>query len=231
MKKFLDYYSILQVHHSAELDVISSAYKKLSKKYHPDLNNAQEAIDRMKIINIAYDTLSNPEKRERYHKKWLEINKNELLNQEMNIDSNTGLLNKDGFMDKAAIELYKYKRYGFIFSICMFKFIPVNIDDNEYDVQIKLITKLIKDNIRFSDFAGIMYNNIVLVLLPGTDDISAQKTIKKLVNMMQYNQKIRTSDIDIYTSAAEHSGNKIKTTINTCIKRLKVTELRANKII
>lgn len=61
-----DYYRILQVHFLAEPEVIESAYKRLAKKYHPDVNKAAGADSRMKKINEAYETLRNPEKRSAY---------------------------------------------------------------------------------------------------------------------------------------------------------------------
>lgn len=61
-----DYYTILQVHFLAEPEVIESAYKRLAKKYHPDVNKAFGSEHRMKKINEAYETLSDHEKRKAY---------------------------------------------------------------------------------------------------------------------------------------------------------------------
>ncbi len=61
-----DYYAILQVHFLAEQEVIESAYKRLAKKYHPDVNKASGADARMKKINEAYETLSDTNKRRAY---------------------------------------------------------------------------------------------------------------------------------------------------------------------
>lgn len=57
------YYAILQVDPSAEQEVIEAAYRRLSRKYHPDVNTAPEAAERMRAINLAYATLSNPNRR------------------------------------------------------------------------------------------------------------------------------------------------------------------------
>ena len=70
MDNFLDYYQILQVHQDAEQDVIEAAYKKLCKKYHPDLCRLPEAEERMKEINIAYEVLGDAHKRALYTLEW-----------------------------------------------------------------------------------------------------------------------------------------------------------------
>lgn len=61
-----DYYRILQVHFLAEPEVIESAYKRLAKKYHPDVNNTMGADARMKKINEAYETLRDIAKKRAY---------------------------------------------------------------------------------------------------------------------------------------------------------------------
>jgi molecular chaperone DnaJ len=62
--EFKDYYRILGVDRSADDKTIKSAYRKLARKYHPDVNKGQDA--RFKEINEAYEVLSDPEKRRRY---------------------------------------------------------------------------------------------------------------------------------------------------------------------
>ena len=65
-----DYYEILQIHPSAEPEIIEAAYRKLAQKYHPDANKDPAAGERMKKINLAHEVLSNPEKRKRYDSEW-----------------------------------------------------------------------------------------------------------------------------------------------------------------
>lgn len=67
---FEDYYCLLQVHPEAEPEIIQSAYKRLCKKYHPDVNGTPQAIERMKQINTAYETLSDERKRRVFHAEW-----------------------------------------------------------------------------------------------------------------------------------------------------------------
>jgi molecular chaperone DnaJ len=62
--EYKDYYRILGVDRSADDKTIKSAYRKLARKYHPDVNRGKD--ERFKEINEAYEVLSDPEKRRRY---------------------------------------------------------------------------------------------------------------------------------------------------------------------
>src|SRR4051794_19883979 len=62
-----DYYEVLGVVRTAEVEVIKKAYRKLALQFHPDKNPGnKEAEDRFKEAAEAYEVLSSPEKRERY---------------------------------------------------------------------------------------------------------------------------------------------------------------------
>jgi curved DNA-binding protein len=60
------FYEILGVARSASQDEIQRAYRKLARKYHPDVNKDPEAEERFKEISEAYDVLSDPDTRKRY---------------------------------------------------------------------------------------------------------------------------------------------------------------------
>lgn len=65
--KYKDYYEILGVGRNATEQEIKSAYRKLARKFHPDVNkNDPQATDKFKDINEAYEVLSDSEKRNRY---------------------------------------------------------------------------------------------------------------------------------------------------------------------
>jgi len=66
---FLDYYKVLGIAKTASDKDIKKAYRKLARKYHPDLNpNDKEAEKKFKNINEANEVLSNPENRKKYDK-------------------------------------------------------------------------------------------------------------------------------------------------------------------
>ena len=65
--EYKDYYKILGVDKGASQDEIKSAYRKLAKKYHPDLNpNDNKAQEKFKDINEAYEVLGDEKKRKKY---------------------------------------------------------------------------------------------------------------------------------------------------------------------
>ena len=66
---FIDYYKILEIPKSASAKDIKKAYRKLARKYHPDVNpNDETAKKKFQQINEANEVLSDPEKRKKYDK-------------------------------------------------------------------------------------------------------------------------------------------------------------------
>src|SRR3954466_10478523 len=67
--EYVDYYKILGLDKNATEEDIKKAYRKLARKYHPDLNpNNKEANKKFQEINEANEVLSDPEKRQKYDK-------------------------------------------------------------------------------------------------------------------------------------------------------------------
>jgi curved DNA-binding protein len=72
---YTDYYAVLGVPRDADPDAIRRAYRKLARKYHPDLNSDGDAEERFKELGEAYEVLSDADKRARYDRlgaRWRE---------------------------------------------------------------------------------------------------------------------------------------------------------------
>jgi curved DNA-binding protein len=64
--KFQDYYETLGVDRNATQEQIQTAYRKLARKLHPDVNKSPDAEEKFKRLNEAHEVLQDPEKRRRY---------------------------------------------------------------------------------------------------------------------------------------------------------------------
>ena len=62
----LDAYKVLQVDSEAEDEVIQAAYRRLARKYHPDMAEGDEAAARMAAINAAWELIGEPDARAAY---------------------------------------------------------------------------------------------------------------------------------------------------------------------
>src|SRR3954452_16424581 len=106
----VDYYKILGLDKNATEEDIKKAYRKLARKYHPDLNpNNKEANKKFQEINEANEVLSDPEKRKKYdkygsdwkHAEEFENARHSQGRQHANAGSNpfTGGMDEDDFSD------------------------------------------------------------------------------------------------------------------------------------
>ncbi len=98
---YTDYYEALGVPRDADHDTIRRAYRKLARKYHPDLNSDSDAEERFKELGEAYEVLSDPDKRERYDRlgaRWREAE------QEAPEESFEDFVAHQGFTDGTRVE-------------------------------------------------------------------------------------------------------------------------------
>lgn len=68
MRSERTFYQVLQVDPEAEPEVIEAAYRRLARKYHPDVSSASDSGTRMKGINAAYEVLRDPLRRAAYNR-------------------------------------------------------------------------------------------------------------------------------------------------------------------
>jgi curved DNA-binding protein len=64
--EYKDYYAVLGVGRKATQDDIKRAYRKLARKYHPDVSKEKDAEQKFKDLGEAYEVLKDPEKRIAY---------------------------------------------------------------------------------------------------------------------------------------------------------------------
>jgi curved DNA-binding protein len=88
---FIDYYKVLEINKNATESEVKKAYRKLARKYHPDLNpNDKESERKFKEINEANEVLSHPENRKKYDQHGEDWKQSEEYNQAKQQQSRRG---------------------------------------------------------------------------------------------------------------------------------------------
>lgn len=145
-----DYYKILQVDYQAEQEIIESAYKRLARKYHPDMNLNGDCGDRMQLINAAYAVLSDPTKRQEYNVVWESRNLRPVEKSKDSTKTENGNTMKSS--RDADNEANKRNDMRFLSAKALLMEYFQNILDNNYARCYELISDLDKKNISESDF-------------------------------------------------------------------------------
>lgn len=189
MKKFIDYYKVMQIHYEADGKMIDSAYKCLCKVYHPDVNTAPDAAERMQELNEAYSVLSDTEQRKEYHREWKKMNSRSTSSIMNEADYRSELAKSvlDEFFRDMVTESWE-SAYSKLTEIDH-KNVPLS-DFIEWKVAVAKLHKLADYKIKYEksfkncDYGGLVFNEIMLftvemtVLEITTGQISHEKTKK-----------------------------------------------------
>lgn len=121
-----DYYAILQVHPSAEPEIIEVAYRRLMRKYHPDalppeLRADPDVLSRVRAINLAYDILSDPALRAVYDAALLPPQPKPDQKIDPNIETRIHVVRCANTSQKFRMLLGKHKKKGKIYRVLGFE--------------------------------------------------------------------------------------------------------------
>ena len=100
--EYKDYYKTLGVARTASEKEIKSAYRRLARQYHPDVNKDPKATERFKLINEAYEVLSDPKKRSKYDQlgsDWERIEREQEFARQYQSQARPGAGTAEGFGD------------------------------------------------------------------------------------------------------------------------------------
>jgi len=156
----IDYYSVLGIDASSDIDVVRNAYRVLAKKYHPDTCQTlskKEAEEKIKLINEAYDVLSDSEKREIYD--------NQLFSsQKKQSDNNQGFVNKRTTPSPGSGS-YNFDAFG--------------ANKNNYYYTPDATKQIISKMIVIFKFGAIIFVTIVLIIIGIITDRAPQKKVEQ----------------------------------------------------
>jgi molecular chaperone DnaJ len=108
-----NYYKILDISENATQKDIKIAFRRLARKYHPDLNPTV-SDEVMKTINIAFENLSDPEKKQVYDKSLKILKSKELSNVDLSSDSNSTSWDIDApstYTDEQTVNYYNIDEF------------------------------------------------------------------------------------------------------------------------
>jgi curved DNA-binding protein len=235
---FIDYYKVLEISKTASPKDIKNAYRKLARKYHPDLNpNDKDAKNNFQKINEANEVLSDPEKRKKYDKygkDWQHADKFEEANQYRQQSANTGGQTYSGNQNSGEFSDFFESMFGGFGGPNRGRHVKYRGEDFKAEIHLDLIEafethrqtlSVNGKSIRITIPAGIDNGQTIKITGHGgqgvnggpkgdlyiTFIISNHSTIKRLGNDLY-----TTTEIDLYTAVL--GGEIIIDTLNTKVK-------------
>lgn len=216
---FIDYYNVLGLSKSATDKDIKNAYRKLARKYHPDLNPSdKEAEKKFKEINEANEVLSdaaNRKKYDQYGKDWKHAEEFEKANQSRQSRSGTRQGTSGGFSEGDYSDFFES-----MFGDGAGRQRSVRFRGQDYHAELNLsLTDVYKThkrtltvngkNIRLTIPAGVKDGQVIRIKGHGgegvnggpTGDLTIEFKIENRTTFRRLNNDLHTSvDVDLYTS-------------------------------
>ncbi|MCO5240401.1 MAG: J domain-containing protein [Chitinophagaceae bacterium] len=193
---FKDYYKTLGVTPDCSPDTIKKKFRKLALQYHPDKNAERElATLQFREIQEAYETLSHPSKRAKYHFEW-KLHFPSAHNHSGNYNDPLGILNECTRLNNevAQMDIFRANREGIFLRMNEILSAP-NINlllfHKEEKINEKIITQLLSAA-RVIPFKHITAVTDPLVAIAGTDDAVIKKIRRfiKTAKQQYYWEKI-----------------------------------------
>ena len=209
---FIDYYNILGVDKKATADDIKKAFRKLARKYHPDVNpDDKVALQKFKEVNEANEVLSNPENRKKYDKHgkdWKhadELDKQQQQyqsnrRQQTNYGDSSGSVYSDFFESmfgggggRGRQSTAKYRGQDMNAEL--------HVDINEVYKTHKHTITVNGKNVRFTIHAGLKNEQVLRIIGHGGEGVNGGPNGDLLIKfIIQNNTKFIREDDNLYTT-------------------------------
>ncbi|MFC2049960.1 J domain-containing protein [Chloroflexota bacterium] len=178
-----DYYAILEISHNASAKEIKRAYRRLARRYHPDLHPGDKFYEEMfKAVNEAYEVLSNPEKRQEYDRLQDELSSSREYYPPSQTDVQVGQVRKnriDGYLDRF---------FGWIERIGTLK------------IALAVLLLIIIIPLAVSIFSGIV------ITLPPERDASSERDLDHLwIGNTSFQEEVLEAQIPVVVAFCDHA--------------------------
>jgi curved DNA-binding protein len=211
--EYIDYYKVLSINKNASQEEIKKAYRKLARKYHPDVNpNDREAEKKFKEINEANEVLSNPENRQKYdehgkdwkHAEQFEQARKQQQSHRGTYTSGSGGFSENDFSDfftqmfggghtRTGSQSVKFKGQDYHSEL------HLNLED-VYETHKRTVTVNGK-NIRFTIPAGIINEQVIKIKGYGGEGINGGPNGDLIIKFLIANHtKFKRDKANLYSS-------------------------------